>query len=73
MAATVCPLPADLNLAESRKRRIISSKRRRAVQHQVQQPHTGPHLTSIDLFCGSDLPERSSPTSMRLVCIQGLT
>jgi hypothetical protein len=27
-------------------------------------------LTSADLFYGSDLPERPSPTSMRLVCIQ---
>jgi hypothetical protein len=28
------------------------------------------HLTLTDLFHGSDLPERPSPTSMRLVCIQ---
>ena len=28
------------------------------------------HLTLADLFYGSDLPERPSPTSMRLVCIQ---
>ena len=29
-------------------------------------------LTLADPFCGSDLPERPSPTSMRLVCIQGV-
>lgn len=30
-------------------------------------------MTLANLFYGSDLPERSSPTSMRLVCIQRAT
>jgi hypothetical protein len=35
--------------------------------------HTDLHLTLTDLLYGSDLPERPSTTSMRLVCIQTVT
>jgi hypothetical protein len=45
---------------------IDGSKATEAVQHKYQQPDR----PVPDLFYGSDLPERPSPTSVRLVCIQ---
>jgi hypothetical protein len=71
MAATVCPAAS-----RSESGRIpqatdaTSSKRRGLCAASRAATTTGPHLTSIGLSCGSDLPERSSTTSMRLVCIQ---
>jgi len=46
----------------------IWHRRRSAVPKYSNQ--TDLHLALADLFHGSDLPERPSPTSMRLVCIE---
>jgi hypothetical protein len=49
---------------------IASSKAAEAVQHQKCSNRIDLCLTLADLFYGSDLPERPSPTFMRKVCIQ---
>jgi hypothetical protein len=40
------------------------------VQHEKCSNQSDLRLTLADLFYGSNLPERPSPTFVRLVCIQ---
>jgi len=49
---------------------LIDIRHRRRSAAPKCSNQTGLRLTLADLFYGSDLPERPSPTSMRLVCIQ---
>ena len=70
--------PTDLESVLGAMRRTGREHRRGGRQFETGESSAAPkcsnqtdlRLTLADLFHGSDLPERPSPTSMRLVCIQ---